>query len=227
MAMDWSDLLFMHWRVPAELLRRHLPQGLHLDLFENEAWISVVPFRMSGVRPRFFPGLPGLSAFPELNVRTYVIRNGMPGVWFFSLDAANRVAVRGARRFFHLPYFDAEMSVVRSGAEIRYASRRTHRGAAEAGFEARYEPVGPVFRAAPGSLEDWLTARYCFYAADGAGGIYRSAVHHNPWRLQAARAEVLRNTMTDPIGIRLPDATPLLHFAEKTEVVGWLPDFLG
>lgn len=118
------------------------------------------------------------------------------------------------------------MSVVRSGGEIRYASRRTHRGAAEAGFEARYEPIGPVFRASPGSLDDWLTARYCFYAADDAGGLYRSDVHHNPWRLQAARAEVLRNTMTAPLGIRLPDA-PLLHFAEKTEVVGWLPEYLG
>jgi len=223
MAMDWSDLLFMHWRVPAESLRRLIPPGLDLDLFEGEAWIGVVPFRMSGVRPRFLPGLPGLSAFPELNVRTYVVHGGAPGVWFFSLDAANRLAVRVARRFFHLPYFDADMEIGLSGGEYHYSSRRTHYGAADADFEARYAPFGPVYRAASGSLDDWLTARYCFYAADDQGRLFRSEVHHKPWRLRAARARILRNTMTAPMGLKLPDEEPLLHFSEKTEVVGWLP----
>jgi uncharacterized protein YqjF (DUF2071 family) len=178
---------------------------------------------MSHVRPRFLPGLPGLSAFPELNVRTYVVRGGIPGVWFFSLDAANPVAVRAARRFFHLPYFDAEMKVENRGEGFAYASRRTHPGAAPALFQAEYRPTGPVYRAAAGSLEDWLTARYCFYAADDEGGIYRTNVHHKPWRLQPAEASLSVNTMTEQIGLAL-EGEPLLQFALKTVVAAWLPE---
>jgi uncharacterized protein YqjF (DUF2071 family) len=226
MAMDWIDLLFMHWPVPAGSLRRFIPAGLELDLHQGTAWIGVVPFRMSGVRPRFLPDLPGLSAFPELNVRTYVTKGGIPGVWFFSLDAANPLAVRGARRFFHLPYFDAKMNLIHADREYAYYSRRTHHGAAPAEFEAVYAPTGASYRAIAGSLDDWLTARYCFYSADDEGSIFRCNVHHKPWRLQPARASILRNTMTDPIGLKLPDIPPLLHFAERTEVVGWFPERL-
>lgn len=225
MAMDWDDLLFMHWEVPAESLRRQIPPGLELDLFAGRAYLGVVPFRMSHVRPRFLPRLPGLHAFPELNVRTYVVRGGIPGVWFFSLDAANPVAVRGARRFFHLPYLDADMRAEREGDSFNYTCLRTHRGAAPAEFAGSYAPAGPAYRAAAGSLEDWLTARYCLYAADDAGGIYRAHIHHKPWRLQPATAEVSRNTMAAPLGLELRGA-PLLHFAQKTEVVAWMPERL-
>jgi uncharacterized protein YqjF (DUF2071 family) len=222
-AMNWENLLFMHWPLPPGLLEPLLPKGLTLDTFEGEAWIGVVPFLMTGVRPRFLPGLPGLSRFPELNVRTYVTRGGIPGVWFFSLDAANPMAVRGARKLFHLPYFDAEMGVTSVERGFRYASRRTHAGAPEAELRVSYAPVGRVYRAVPGSLEDWLTARFFLYAADEAGGLYRCAIHHHPWRLQAATAEVEINTMTKQLGIELPKREPLLHFAARTEVVGWMP----
>lgn len=230
--MDWTDLLFMHWPVPAASLRPFIPAGLELDLHQGQAWVAVVPFRMSGVRARFLPELPGLSAFPELNVRTYVTRGGTPGVWFFSLDAASRIAVRGARQFFHLPYFDARIGFsrpARSGGpdEIRYRSHRTHRGAPDADLEVTYAPTGPAFRATAGSLDDWLTARYCFYAADGEGAILRATVHHKPWRLQPARAEIHRNAMTVQIGLELPAAPPLLLYSERTEVVGWMPERLG
>lgn len=226
MAMEWDDLLFMHWTVDAALLRPHIPAGLELDTFAGEAWLGVVPFRMSGVRPRFLPGLPGLSAFPELNVRTYVKRGGYPGVWFFSLDAANPVAVRGARRFFHLPYFDARMKVLREGSEILYTSHRIHQGAPPAGYQARYSPAGPAYRAAEGSLDDWLTARYCLYAADDEGNLLRCAIHHRPWRLQPATAIITLNTMPSPLGLDLSARSPLLHFAQHTEVVAWLPELL-
>jgi uncharacterized protein YqjF (DUF2071 family) len=230
MAMAWDDLLFMHWPVEADALRARLPAGLELDTFDGAAWLAVVPFRMSGTRPRFIPRLPGLSDFPELNVRTYVRRGGLPGVWFFSLDAGNPFAVRGARRFFHLPYFDAEMRVGRAGpeadAEIAYASRRTHAGAPAAEFRARYAPAGPAYKAAPGTLDDWLTARYCLYAADGEGHLLRCDIHHRPWRLQPARADVEANTMAAPLGLDLTGRPPLLHFAARTEVVAWLPEFV-
>ena len=153
MHQSWHDLLFAHWPIPVPGARARVPGSLDLDLFNGQAWIGVVPFRMSGIRPRHLPALPWISAFAELNVRTYVVRDGKPGVYFFSLDAANPVAVHIARRVFHLPYFDARMSLKYDGDWIEYRSIRTHRGAPAAEFCARYRPTGPVFRADPGSLE--------------------------------------------------------------------------
>jgi uncharacterized protein YqjF (DUF2071 family) len=227
MGMHWEDLLFAHWPVEPEAIRHLVPHGLDLDLYEGRAWIGIVPFRMTHVRPRYFPRLPGLDSFCELNVRTYVVRKGHPGVWFFNLEASNPIAVRAARRFFHLPYFDAAMRADRrEDGMIAYSSRRTHPGAAPADFEAVYGPTGPAYRAAAGSLDDWLTARYCLCSADDEGGLYRVNVHHKPWRLQAASAEIRLNTMVEPLGIAL-SGPPLLHFAAKTEVAGWLPERLA
>ena len=202
-------------------MRTQVPAPLELDLFEGQAWISVVPFRMTGIRPRFLPAMPWLSAFEELNVRTYVVRDGKPGVYFFSLDAANPFAVRIARRFFHLPYFDAKMSLQCDGDWIEYRSTRTHRGAPPAEFAARYRPVGPVFRVKPGSLEEWLTERYCLYAGDRHGRIWRTEIHHGPWPIQPAECQLLTNTMT-----RLPDTKPLLQFSRKLDVAAWAPQLL-
>lgn len=231
--MDWTDLLFLHWPVPAATLRALIPAKLELDLFAGQAWIGIVPFRMARVHPRFFPEVPGLSAFPEINVRTYVRHNGISGVFFFSLDAANPIAVRMARQFFHLPYFDAAMEVSISEAQVRYSSRRTHSGAGAADFTAEYGPTGPAYHAVPGTLEDWLTARYCFYASDAVhpldprAGIYRCDIHHEPWALQPARVGMSVNTMTGPIDLVLPDVPPLVHYAARTEVVAWLPRRVG
>lgn len=222
MAMCWHDLLFMHWPVPAAALRRHIPEALAIDTFDGTAWIGVVPFRMSGVRPRCVPALPRLSAFAELNVRTYVVAGGKPGVWFFSLDAAEPFAVWAARRVFHLPYYDARMSCAPDREAIRYSSIRTHRGAAPAMFQGRYRPSGAVYHARPGTLDHWLTARYCLYAADRSGLLWRGDIHHAPWPLQPAEAEMEVNTMVDQIGLSLPHVPPLLHFARRLDVVAWL-----
>src|SRR4028119_908133 len=167
LSMVWRDLLFMHWPVSAEGLMPLIPPALDLDTFDGTAWLGVVPFRMTGVRPRFLPAVPWLSGFPELNLRTYVTAGGRPGIWFFSLDAHNPVAVRLARATFHLPYFDARMSYRKEGEEIHYGSVRTHRGAPPAEFAGRYRPSGAPFESLPGSLERFLTERYCLYAADG------------------------------------------------------------
>jgi uncharacterized protein YqjF (DUF2071 family) len=224
MAMRWHDLLFMHWPVSPAALRPHIPPSLQLESFDGAAWLGVVPFRMSGVRPRGVPALPWVSAFPELNVRTYVTAGGKPGVWFFSLDAANPLAVRGARRAFHLPYYDARMAAERSeGGGVRYTSVRSHRGAPPAAFRARYRPSGPAFQAAAGSLDRWLTARYCLYAADRRGTLWRGDIDHAPWPLQPAEVEVERNTMPAPLGLVLPDRPALLHFARYLAVVAWWP----
>ncbi len=221
MAMQWRDLLFAHWPVPVELLAALLPKSspaMEVDTFEGRAWLGIVPFSMRGIHLRGWPAVPGASAFPELNVRTYVTCNGRPGVWFFSLDAANRMAVRVARRTFHLPYFDADMTVTPHGAGVAYASWRTHRGGGTAELVARYEPVGPVFRSAPGSLEHWLTERYRLFAADGTGRVRRCEVAHAPWPLQPARAEFPSLNMSRWLGLEMPDEPPHLLFARRLDV---------
>ena len=227
LAMTWRDLLFMHWPVPAERLRPLIPPALELDTFDGTAWLGVVPFRMTGVRPRFLPAVPGLSDFPELNLRTYVTADGKPGIWFFSLDAHNPVAVRLARAAFHLPYFDATMSCRTEGDDVVYRSVRTHRKASPAWFAARYRPSGEPFESRPGTLERFLTERYCLYAADGRGTVRRGDVHHRLWPLRPAEAEVETLMMTGQIGVELPDVPPLLHFSERLDVLAWLPKKIG
>lgn len=149
----WHELLFAHWPISAATLRPLVPACMELDSMEQTCWVGVVPFHMSGVRPRGCPPMPGLSTFPELNARTYVVANGIPGVYFFSLDAGNPVAVALARSLFHLPYFNARMSSKALGDTIHYSSHRTHRGAAAADYQANYRPTAPVVMASPGSLE--------------------------------------------------------------------------
>ncbi|KAB8144490.1 DUF2071 domain-containing protein [Chloroflexia bacterium SDU3-3] len=226
LAMQWHSLLFAHWPVPAASLRALLPPGLELETYGGEAWLGVVPFQMRGTRPRYGPAVPGVSAFPELNVRTYVTAGGKPGVWFFSLDAASPLAVEGARAVFHLPYFHARMACDDLGGTILYRSRRAHPGAAPAELHAHYRPAGPVYRSTPGSLEHWLTERYCLYAADRRGHLWRGEIHHEPWPLQPATAELALNRMADQIGVTLPPQPPLLHFVRRLDVVGWAPERL-
>jgi uncharacterized protein YqjF (DUF2071 family) len=223
MAQSWHDLLFAHWRVDAALLRSKIPAALHIDTFEGQAWIAVVPFRMSGVRFRGTPALPRLSAFPELNVRTYVVANGKPGVWFFSLDARNPMAVAIARVWFHLPYFRARMKCNESRGTIHYRSERTHRGAAPGALDVNYRATSEVFESQSGTLEHFLTERYCLYASDRDGRIYRGEIHHPPWQLQVAEAEFRIDSMTEAARISLPLHQPLLHFARRQDVVVWNP----
>jgi uncharacterized protein YqjF (DUF2071 family) len=172
---------------------------------------------MSHIHARGLPPLPGLSRFPELNVRTYVVAGSKPGVYFFSLDAASRPAVWAARTFYSLPYFHAEMSAHVKEGGILYHSRR-YRGRAE--FRGGYGPFARVESSMPGSLEHWLTERYCLYTVR-KGNVYRAEIHHLPWPLQNAEAEIAVNTTASAAGIELPQAAPLLHFAKKLEVLIW------
>ena len=223
MAQRWHDLLFAHWPVSLDQIRPLVPTGLEIDTYGGQAWVGVVPFRMTGVTLRRMPSLPWLSAFPELNVRTYVTAEEKPGVWFFSLDAGNALAVALARRWYHLPYFHARMTCASADGWIEYVSGRIHRGASPAEFRARYRPVGEAFSAPAGSLDDWLTARYCLYSAGPRQRLYRAEIHHAPWPLQRAEAQIDVNTMTAPDGIPLPDTAPLLHFSRRQDVVVWSP----
>lgn len=224
--MQWHDLLFMHWPIPAAAIRAYIPPALEIDTFDGSAWIGVVPFRMADVAPRFVPAVPWLSAFAELNVRTYVTIGGKPGVWFFSLDAENPIAVELARDFFHLNYYTARMQCLRRGDLVQYTSARNHRGAPPAAIAATYRPTGPVYYARPGSLDAFLTDRYCLYMANRRGRVGRGEIHHGPWPLQPAEVAIEQNTMTRQIGLALPDTTPVLHFAQRVDMVAWAPGWL-
>jgi uncharacterized protein YqjF (DUF2071 family) len=221
MTQSWHDLLFAHWRVDASELRRVVPADFELDLFDHQAWLAVVPFRMSNVAVRATPSIPWLSAFLELNVRTYVRVADRPGVYFFSLDAARWLAVTAARTLLNLPYYSADMTLDRDG-EVRHydCARRTRQSAR---FAATYEPVGSAFRAPVGSIEHFLTERYCLYHHDRRGRPYRLEIHHRPWALQPARATITLNTMATASRLTLPGGPVLLHFAQRQDVVAWAP----
>jgi hypothetical protein len=203
--------------MPTAALRPFIPKCLEIDEFDGEAWVGLVPFHMS-IRPRALPHLPGISRFAELNVRTYVRHGGKPGVWFFSLDAASSTAVFGGRTFFHLPYFRADiaMEAVDDGF-----SHRCHRRDGTAEFAGRYRPCSEPFVAEPGSLDHWLTERYSLYTVSPSGKPLRGDIHHLPWPLQHAEAEITRQTMLAPTGLQLPDIPPILHFAGAIDTVLW------
>ena len=221
----WHDLLFLHWPVPAVELRELVPASLELDLYHGEAWAGVIPFFMSGIRLRGLPPLPGTSAFAEVNLRTYVLFRGQPGVYFFSLDAASLLAVRTARVWYHLPYYHARMSVERQGDAVLYSSERRE-NPRPAEFRARYRPTSEVRHSLPGSLEHWLTERYCLFATDRRGNVIRAEIDHVPWPLQRAEADLESETLARAAGINLPPTAPLAHFSRKLEVCVWRPERL-
>ena len=229
MKQTWNDLLFAHWPIPIAQLRPLVPDGLVIETFDGQCWIGVVPFWMSGIRGRGLPTVPGFSRLPELNVRTY-------GVYFFSLDITSHLAVWGARTFYHLPYFHAAMHCREEGGRILYSSTRDSLAGADtrshrspdgrpplhqpAEFVGSYRPIGPPRIRDKGSLEDFLTARYCLYTVH-QNQIYRCDIHHLPWPLQDAETSIERNTMAAAAQIALPESLPLLHFSKTLEVLIW------
>jgi uncharacterized protein len=215
----WSDLLFAHWALPVEALRDAVPAELPIDTFDGQAWIGVTPFEVRGLRVSGMPPPPIVSRFPETNVRTYTTLDGRPGVHFLSLDAASRLAAAAARLTYRLPYHVADMRIARDGDAIAY---RTSRKGEDAELAITYRPTGPAFVAEAGTLDHFLTERYCLYTVDG-GRVLRADIHHPPWPLQAADADIVRNTMTAPRGIHLPPEPPLLHFAARQDVLIWPP----
>jgi uncharacterized protein YqjF (DUF2071 family) len=230
MYQEWYHLLFVHWEVPAEPLQALLPPGLDLDTYEGRAYVGLVPFTMRGVRPRGLPSVPYLSNFHETNVRTYVHRDGRdPGVWFFSLDAANPVAVALARGLFGLPYYRARMCLEADpgnghGPALTYVSERPGPARRPTLAEVRARVVGPVEPAGPGSLEEFLVERYLLYSTFG-GQLRRGQVHHAPYPLQRAEVDTLDETLLAAAGIRRPDSEPLVHYAAgvRVEVFGLTP----
>jgi hypothetical protein len=217
MGQTWRDLLFAHWRAPPGDLDRLLPSSLRPQVYDGSAWLGITPFVVTGLRLRGTPPVPWLSAFPELNVRTYVEVGGRPGIYFFSLDAARRAAVFAARRAYRLPYFHARMHTKRLGDQVVYESVRADRSGPSAWFRGIYRPQP---RRADDPLARWLTERYCLYVTDDHGGVLRGEIHHPPWDLQPADGELSAAGMVHSLGVRL-EGEPLLHFSDRQDVVLW------
>ena len=217
MHQHWGKLLFLHWAIEEKLLRSLIPDALEIDTFDGSAWIAVTPFTMWGIRASFLPPIPGASAFHELNVRTYVHLDGVPGVWFFSLDAANALAAWGARHFYHLPYFKAEMSLEQKENVIEYSSKRMN---SPAEFHATWVIGESLPQSQPGTLQFFLTERYCLYTSH-RGQLYRARIFHPPWSLQTATLSALDSTMIESAGLPTPHGAPLLHYSEKIRVDIW------
>lgn len=222
MGQTWIDLLFAHWRVPEEALRPVVPPQLPLDTYEGSAWIGVTPFCLRGLRLRNTLPAPLVSTFPELNVRTYVTIEGKPGIYFLSLDADSCAAVAAARRLYRLPYFRSRIEVEREDGTVAYDLHRTSEDGPPGYFVARYGPTGGELPIRDGSLERWLSERYCLYTLDDKQRILRADIHHPPWPLHEGWAEIETNTMAMPFGIEL-EGEPLLHFSPRQDVVIWPP----
>lgn len=227
MTQRWHSLLFAHWPLKAEQIAELLPRGLAVDGFAGTGWVGVVPFTMDRIRFRGLGSVPGARRFAEINLRTYVRdeRTGTPGVYFFSLDAANPAAVAAARVWFHLPYFWARMRVTeKPGGWVQYESRRLM-SSASVRFRATYRGLGPQTkgRSARDTIEYFLTERYCLFTHNYRGQLLQGDIHHAPWPLEAAEAEIEVNTLPQAHGIRLPDIPPILHFARSQAVVIWKP----
>jgi uncharacterized protein YqjF (DUF2071 family) len=220
---NWHHLLFLHWEIPPQELQALLPPRLTLDTFEGKAYIGLVPFTMTGVRPIFTPPLPWISSFHEVNVRTYVHLDGRdPGVWFFSLDASSRIAVMAARAMYHLAYFEAEMDL-RAGEGalpvIEFDSRRTDDRGTKPAMHVRYRAVeGPAQPAAPGTLEHFLVERYILYAQDDERQLYRARVHHQPYPVQRAEVLALNETLVWAAGVKRAENVALRHYAREVNV---------
>lgn len=248
MRMRWRWLVFLHWPVDPGELAAALPAPLEPDVFDGWAWLGIVPFAMTEVAPRglgWLTRLTGTDAFAELNVRTYVTLGGKAGVYFFSLDAESRLAVEAARAGFGLNYLTAAMRCQPSaspgdrpsdvaaagqtasgeaepaGGWVHYHSRRTDGRAPAAELSISYRPTGPAQVAEPGSLDAFLTERYCLYAVTRRGRVYRGEIHHRPWPLQPAEARIDTLDMTRSLGLALDGPPHHVRYADPLEVVAW------
>jgi uncharacterized protein YqjF (DUF2071 family) len=225
MTQRWHDLLFAHWSLDADHVREQMPAplGHYLDTFEGTAWLGVIPFWMSKVKFRGVPTIPGVSTFAEMNCRTYLTVGGKPGVYFFSLDAESLAAVYGARIGFGLRYFHARMSVGGKGSnQVQYSSKRLQLPR-PAVFQGSYRATSDVFHAVPGSLEHFVAERYCLYTVRG-NRIWRGDIHHLPWPLQRAQANIEINSVAQSHQLQMPSALPRLHFARELDVFIWPPE---
>jgi uncharacterized protein YqjF (DUF2071 family) len=220
MHQNWHHLLFLHWEVPAAELQKLIPPQLTIDTFDGKAYVGLVPFTLSGVRPVMTPPLPWISSFHEVNVRTYVHRDGRdPGIWFFSLDASSMIAVAAARAAYKLPYFQSDIEFA-AAKEISFASKRNdERGTMPANGHFRYKPTdGVVTNAAPGTIDYFLLERYVLYSRDEDHNLFRARVYHQPYPMQRVDVLELDETLIWAAGIKRSESVASRHYASEVNV---------
>lgn len=220
MTQRWDFMLLAHWPVPPALLARHVPSALSLDLFNGRAWISIVPFLARHTRLHGLPRFPFYHTYLELNVRTYVTYKGIPGIYFFSLDADKWPVVFGARTAAFLPYFHARMKLDIKGETIHFHSRRHHAGQPAETFDSAFSPSSPVFLPEKESLDWWLLERYCFWIQKSSR-LYRGDIHHDRWRIAKARCSLHNQTMASFLPRNVFSGDPLFHFSHQKNVFIW------
>ena len=206
---SWRHLVFLHWRVPSKMLREQLPNGLEPETFDGSSWLALVPFAMERVRPWWAPPLPGISWFLETNVRTYVRHeSGVTGVWFFSLDANSRLAVRTARTFWNLNYLSSRMGP--SSNVFKYTGRR--RMFPESVYDLGVELTGTEYRAAnEGSLEQFLLERYTLVTQSAGGRFLTAEVAHRPYEFVPVNILHCRETYLSEVCRHSDDYGPPDH----------------
>lgn len=222
MKQRWAGLGFFHWEAEPEMIAARLPPGLHVDTFQGKAYLGVVPFFMERIRPVCLPPLPWLSWFHELNLRTYVHDDaGNPGVWFFSLDCNQPLAVEIARRAFHLPYEHAEMSSRTADGIIHYQSRR--KGSSLPSAEFTYTLPNKPQPASPGTLEWFLVERYLLFSADREGRLRTGRVHHSPYLIEPITCGTCATTSFALNGFPEPKTPPVSQLAAAPVQVSVFP----
>lgn len=227
MAQTWEHLLFAHWPISPEAVRPFVPSSLEIDTFNGKAWLGAVSFFMTGVKLKYLP-LSYPFHFPEINIRTYVKMNGIPAVFFITLDAADPLVVRIAKRWYRLPYFRANMSFRKEGGErkkgshFRIESRRKSPRSASETFQGKYRPSSRSFIPRRGTLAHWLMERYVFFCQpieSGDAYMYGGEVHHEPWRLQSAEVDIATNSLIEPYRVSHPENPPLSHYSRGVEAL--------
>ncbi|MBM7643828.1 uncharacterized protein YqjF (DUF2071 family) [Scopulibacillus daqui] len=220
MTQTWNDVFFIHWPVDFDDIRDKVPKPLYIDTFNGRAWIGIVPFHITDFKVRDIFSIPFSSAFPEINVRTYVTYNNKPGVYFFSLDAGHWMASVAARTAARLPYFFSKIDVAKKNGIITYKSSRQDTNRLDGEFEGSFSSDHTTYKSEKGSLDEWLTERYCFYTTY-RNKLYRCDIHHEKWELQKAEGEILTNTLVSSQGITLPDDKPVFHYASRKKALIW------
>ena len=216
---EWRNLTFLHWEVNPNLLTPYIPKGLEIDLFEGKAYVGTIPFLMKNVRPRMTFPLPGISTFPEFNIRTYVTKEGKGGVLFLTLEAQSRVTCAYAPKAYGLPYNYAKGRIKVQGQTYSWHTKRkdgTH------GFSGNCSPTGPESVAQPGSLEEFLFERYSLYT-EHRGSLCIAHTQHDPWVFHKGEATILENDLTKSFNLGISDILKpdLIHISKGVKVFTW------